>query len=80
MLVRTFLEKHKEKIAVKVNINGSGVFDGDSSRETNMSYTNPVLLKCLLASLVNKAGVILQSMMFPGYFPGTWWSFAQAGN
>lgn len=46
-----------EKIAIKANINGSGVFDDDSSGETKMSYTNPVLLKCLLHSLVNKAGV-----------------------
>lgn len=63
-----------EKIAIKANINGSGVFDNDSSGETNMSYTNPVLLKCLLASLVNKAGVSPEditvydvSRIFPRY-------------
>lgn len=46
-----------EKIAVKANINGSAVFDDDTSGETGMSYTNPVLLKALLLSLVEEAGV-----------------------
>lgn len=46
-----------EKIAIKANINGSGVFDDDTSGETQMSYTNPVLLKTLLTSLVEEAGV-----------------------
>ena len=46
-----------EKIAIKANINGSGVFDDDTSGETQMSYTNPVLLKTLLVSLVEEAGV-----------------------
>lgn len=46
-----------EKIAVKANINGSAVFDDDTSGETAMSYTNPVLLKALLISLVEEAGV-----------------------
>ena len=46
-----------EKIAIKANINGSGVFDDDNSGETKMSYTNPVLLKVLLTSLVKDAGV-----------------------
>ena len=46
-----------EKIAIKANINGSGVFDDDDSGKTNMSYTNPVLLKVLLTSLVKDAGV-----------------------
>ena len=46
-----------EKIAIKANINGSGVFDDDDSGKTKMSYTNPVLLKCLLMSLVTDAGV-----------------------
>lgn len=46
-----------EKIAIKANINGSGVFDDDSSGKTQMSYTNPVLLKTLLISLVNEGGV-----------------------
>lgn len=46
-----------EKIVIKANINGSGVFDDDTSGETQMSYTNPVLLKTLLVSLVEEAGV-----------------------
>lgn len=46
-----------EKVAIKANINGSGVFDDDISGETQMSYTNPVLLKTLLISLVKEAGV-----------------------
>ncbi len=46
-----------EKIAIKANINGSAVFDNDTSGETAMSYTNPVLLKALLLSLVEEAGV-----------------------
>ncbi len=46
-----------EKIAIKANINGSAVFDDDTSGETQMSYTNPVLLKVLLLSLVKEGGV-----------------------
>ena len=46
-----------EKIAIKANINGSAVFDDDTSGETQMSYTNPVLLKALLTSLVKEGGV-----------------------
>ena len=46
-----------EKIAIKANINGSAVYDDDTSGETQMSYTNPVLLKALLTSLVEEAGV-----------------------
>lgn len=49
--------KQGEKIAIKANINGSGVFDDDRSGKTKMSYTNPVLLKVLLTSLVTDAGV-----------------------
>ena len=49
--------KKGEKIAIKANINGSGVFDDDDSGKTKMSYTNPVLLKVLLTSLVKDAGV-----------------------
>ena len=41
-----------EKIAIKANMNGSAVFDNDTSGETNMSYTNSVLLKTLLQALV----------------------------
>ena len=46
-----------EKIAIKANINGSAVYDDDTSGETQMSYTNPVLLKALLRSMVEEAGV-----------------------
>lgn len=46
-----------EKIAIKANINGSAVMDDGTSGETKMSYTNPVLLKALLTSLVEEAGV-----------------------
>lgn len=46
-----------EKIAIKVNMNGSAVFDNDTSGKTHMSYTNAVLLKALLVSLVEEAGV-----------------------
>lgn len=63
-----------EKIAIKANINGSGVFDDDTSGETHMSYTNPVLLKALLVSLVTEAGIAPEditvydvSRLFPDY-------------
>ena len=63
-----------EKIVIKANINGSGVFDNDTSGETQMSYTNPVLLKTLLVSLVEEAGVAPSditvydvSRLFPDY-------------
>lgn len=63
-----------EKVAIKANINGSGVFDDDTSGETQMSYTNPVLLKTLLISLVDEAGVSPSditvydvSRLFPDY-------------
>ena len=66
--------KPGEKIAVKANINGSAVFDDDTSGETRMSYTNPVLLKELLTSLVEEAGVAPSditvydvSRLFPDY-------------
>lgn len=63
-----------EKVAIKANINGSGVFDDDTSGETQMSYTNPVLLKTLLLSLVEEAGIKQSditvydvSRLFPDY-------------
>lgn len=63
-----------EKIAIKTNINGSGVMDDDTSGRTAMSYTNPVLLKTLLVSLVEEAGVTPAditvydvSRLFPDY-------------
>lgn len=63
-----------QKIAIKANINGSAVFDDDTSGETDMSYTNPVLLKALLRSLVEYSGVSPSditvydvSRLFPDY-------------
>lgn len=63
-----------EKIAIKANINGSAVFDDDTSGATQMSYTNPVLLKALLTSLVKEGGVSPSditvydvSRLFPDY-------------
>ncbi|MGN1368505.1 MAG: DUF362 domain-containing protein [Aristaeellaceae bacterium] len=44
-----------ERIAIKVNMNGSGVFD--DSTDTRMSTANAVLLRALLLSLVTQAGV-----------------------
>ncbi len=66
--------KRGEKITIKANINGSGVFDDDTSGKTNMSYTNHILLKALLVSLVREAGVAPEditvydvSRLFPDY-------------
>lgn len=63
-----------EKIAIKANINGSAVNGDDTSGETQMSYTNPVLLKTLLVSLVEEGGVAPSditiydvSRLFPDY-------------
>ena len=46
-----------QKIAIKTNMNGSGAYDDDQKGETRESYTNPVLLRALLRSLVQDAGV-----------------------
>ncbi|WP_206429521.1 DUF362 domain-containing protein [Clostridium transplantifaecale] len=46
-----------QKIAIKTNMNGAGAYGDDTKGETQESYTNPVLLKCLLKSLVTEAGV-----------------------
>lgn len=51
-----------EKIVIKANINGSAVMDDDTSGNTNMSYTNPVLLKALLISLVEEVGIKPQNI------------------
>lgn len=63
-----------QKIAIKANFNGSAVFDNDTSGKTKMSYTNPVLIKALLRSLVEEAGVAPYditvydvSRLFPDY-------------
>ncbi len=44
-----------QKIAVKANMNGAGTFGSDE--DSAMSYTTPVLLRALLLSLVEDAGV-----------------------
>lgn len=46
-----------QKIAIKVNMNGAGAYSDDQHGETHESYTNPVLLRALLVSLVEDAGV-----------------------
>ena len=46
-----------QRIAIKVNMNGSGAYDDDTGGNTRESYTNPVLLRALLVSLVAEAGV-----------------------
>lgn len=63
-----------ERLVIKANINGSGLFDDDASGATQMSYTNPVLLKALLLSLVEEARVPAEaitvydvSRIFPDY-------------
>ena len=60
-----------QKIAIKANIN---VYDDDTSGKTKMSYTNPVLLKALLTSMVEEAGIAPEditvydvSRLFPDY-------------
>lgn len=44
-----------QRIAVKANMNGAGTFGSDE--DSAMSYTTPVLLRALLLSLVEDAGV-----------------------
>lgn len=44
-----------QRIAVKANMNGAGTFGADE--DSAMSYTTPVLLRALLLSLVEDAGV-----------------------
>lgn len=44
-----------QKIAIKANMNGAGTFGDDSP--SRMSYINPMVLKALLISLVEDAGV-----------------------
>lgn len=46
-----------QKIAIKANINGAAEFDDDYTGKSHHSYTNPVVLKVLLTSLVNDGGV-----------------------
>ena len=44
-----------QKVAIKANMNGAGTFGADE--DSAMSYTTPVLLRALLLSLVEAAGV-----------------------
>lgn len=46
-----------QKVVIKANINGAAEYDDDAEGLSHDSYTNPVLLKCVLASLVEDAGV-----------------------
>lgn len=46
-----------QKIAIKTNLNGAGAYDDDPKGETRESYTNPVVLRALLHSLVRDGGV-----------------------
>lgn len=50
---RTGGYKQGEKIAIKINMNGVN----DEKGQTNASFASPVVLKALLVSLVDKAGV-----------------------
>lgn len=63
-----------QKIAIKTNINGAGAYADDTKGETYESYTNPVLLRALLLSLVSDAGVTPEDItvydagrVFPNY-------------
>lgn len=63
-----------QKIAVKANINGAAEYDDDPHGRSHDSYTNPLVLKCLLVSLVKDAGVAPQDItvydvtrIFPDY-------------
>ena len=49
--------KPGQTIAIKANMNGAGAYSDDTQGNTHESYTNPVLLKCLLLSLVADGGV-----------------------
>jgi len=46
-----------QRVVIKANINGAAEYDDDPDGLSHDSYTNPVLLKCVLASLVESAGV-----------------------
>lgn len=46
-----------EKIAIKVNMNGAG-WGGDNTENTTNVFTNPVVLRALLVSMVEDAGVL----------------------
>lgn len=50
-----------EKIAIKVNMNGSG-WGGPNSRTTSNAFTNPVALRALLVSMVEDAGILPENI------------------
>jgi len=63
-----------QKIAIKANINGAAEYDDDPHGHSGDSYTNPVVLRCLLVSLVREAGVAPEDItvydvtrIFPDY-------------
>lgn len=53
-----------EKIAVKVNMNGSGAYGTEAPGFTEESYGNAVLMRALLESLVEHAGVLPEDITF----------------
>lgn len=53
-----------EKIAIKVNMNGSGAYGADAPGFTEESYGNAVLMRALLESLVEHAGVAPEDVTF----------------
>lgn len=53
-----------EKIAIKVNMNGSGAYGADAPGFTEESYGNAVLMRALLESLVEHAGVSPEDVTF----------------
>lgn len=53
-----------EKIAVKVNMNGSGAYGDNAAGFTEESYGNAVLMRALLESLVEHLGAAPQDIVF----------------
>lgn len=53
-----------EKIAIKVNMNGSGAYGADAPGFTEESYGNAVLMRALLESLVEHAGISPEDVTF----------------
>lgn len=49
--------KADQKLAIKTNMNGAGEYNDDTKGRVASPYGNPVLLKCLLLSLVEAGGV-----------------------
>lgn len=51
-----------QRLAVKANMNGAGAYSDDPHGRTHESYTSPVLLRALLLSLIEDAGVAPQDI------------------